>query len=75
MAREPRGNMLEGETDIPSNNSDGILPVIDIKVYIDNEDKNNIIGKSSESFWKEKMVELGGDYLIWSNAPENPSYN
>jgi hypothetical protein len=24
---------------------------------------------------KEKIVELGGDYLIWSNAPENPILN
>ena len=24
---------------------------------------------------KEKILELGGDYLIWSNAPENPSLN
>ncbi|RNC86501.1 MAG: YqgE/AlgH family protein [Winogradskyella sp.] len=37
--------------------------------------KNNIISKSSSEFWKEKMLELGGEYLIWSNAPENPSYN
>ena len=28
-----------------------------------------------ESFWKEKMLELGGEYSIWSNAPENPNYN
>ena len=27
------------------------------------------------TFWREKMLELGGDYLIWSNAPENPVYN
>ena len=27
------------------------------------------------SFWKEKMMELGGDYLLWSNAPENPNLN
>ena len=26
-------------------------------------------------FWQEKMKKLGGDYLIWSNAPENPNYN
>ena len=26
-------------------------------------------------FWKEKIMELGGDYLIWSNAPENPHLN
>ncbi len=37
--------------------------------------KNKIIGKSTTDFWKEKILELGGDYLIWSNAPENPSLN
>ncbi|WP_179346454.1 YqgE/AlgH family protein [Winogradskyella ursingii] len=36
---------------------------------------NDIISKSCVSFWREKMLELGGDYSIWSNAPENPSYN
>lgn len=37
--------------------------------------ENKILGKSSTHFWKEKIVELGGDYLIWSNAPENPILN
>ncbi|MGB0981236.1 MAG: YqgE/AlgH family protein [Winogradskyella sp.] len=41
----------------------------------ENSDNKAIISKSSTSFWKEKMVALGGDYSIWSNAPENPSYN
>lgn len=36
---------------------------------------NQIIEKVNNSFWKEQMLELGGDYTIWSNAPENPSYN
>ena len=36
---------------------------------------NKIISKSCNSFWREKMLELGGEYKIWSNAPENPSYN
>lgn len=40
-----------------------------------NRYENKIIGKSPTSFWKEKIVELGGDYLLWSNAPENPSLN
>ena len=26
-------------------------------------------------FWQDKMKSLGGDYLLWSNAPENPNYN
>ena len=37
--------------------------------------KKRIIEKNYETFWKEKMLELGGDYSIWSNAPENPSFN
>ena len=37
--------------------------------------ENKIIGKSSANFWKEKILELGGDYIIWSNAPENPLLN
>ena len=41
--------------------------------------KNNmnskLIKKPSKNLWKEKIEELGGDYLLWSNAPEDPSYN
>ena len=44
-------------------------------IVTENVYKNSIIGKSDNSFWKEKMLELGGDYSIWSNAPEDPSFN
>lgn len=44
-------------------------------IVVTNEYASSIIQKSSIAFWKEKMVELGGNYLIWSNAPENPSLN
>lgn len=37
--------------------------------------KNKLIGKSYNNFWKEKMKEFGGDYLIWCNSPEYPNYN
>jgi putative transcriptional regulator len=37
--------------------------------------KSSILRKSSSQFWKEKIIELGGEYLIWSNAPENPILN
>ncbi|NRT11079.1 YqgE/AlgH family protein [Flavobacterium sp. 14A] len=40
-----------------------------------NNYKNKIIGKAATHFWKEQIIELGGDYLIWSNAPENPYLN
>lgn len=44
-------------------------------IVVKNHYESEIIEKSSISFWKEKMLELGGDYLLWSNAPENPSLN
>lgn len=40
-----------------------------------NNYKNKIIEKAATSFWKEQLIELGGEYLIWSNAPENPYLN
>ncbi len=40
-----------------------------------NSSENHILGKSSTHFWKEKIMELGGEYIIWSNAPENPTLN
>ena len=44
-------------------------------VVVKNHYESEIIEKSVNSFWKEKIMELGGDYLLWSNAPENPSLN
>ncbi|OEJ98551.1 transcriptional regulator [Flavivirga aquatica] len=44
-------------------------------VVTDNIYKKNIIEKDYQTFWKEKMLEFGGEYSIWSNAPENPNYN
>lgn len=40
-----------------------------------NDDPKDIIERPYNSFWKDKMMQLGGEYLLWSNAPENPSYN
>lgn len=40
-----------------------------------NNHESSILSKSSEQFWKEKIIELGGEYIIWSNAPENPILN
>ncbi len=44
-------------------------------VVVRNDYESSLIQKSSAAFWKEKMIELGGNYLLWSNAPENPSLN
>lgn len=40
-----------------------------------NSYENKIISKTASHFWKEKIIELGGDYIIWSNAPEDPYLN
>lgn len=40
-----------------------------------NNYENKIISKSAADFWKEQIMEIGGEYLIWSNAPENPYLN
>ncbi|NNK86930.1 MAG: YqgE/AlgH family protein [Flavobacteriaceae bacterium] len=44
-------------------------------ILTENIYSSGIIERSSQTFWKEKMLELGGEYSIWSNAPEDPSYN
>ena len=42
-------------------------------ILTENFQKKNVIGKNHSDLWKEKMMELGGEYLIWGNAPENPN--
>lgn len=36
---------------------------------------NNLLSKDETTFWKEKMLEFGGEYPLWANAPENPDFN
>jgi putative transcriptional regulator len=33
------------------------------------------IKKHSKNLWKNHMKAMGGEFLIWSNTPENPSWN
>ena len=44
-------------------------------IVLENVDTREIISRQPLTFWKEKMMQLGGSYALWSNAPENPSYN
>jgi putative transcriptional regulator len=44
-------------------------------IITSNNYEGAILKKSSKQFWKEKIIELGGEYIIWSNAPENPILN
>lgn len=44
-------------------------------IVVENKYKNEILSKEASDFWKEKIQELGGEYLLWVNAPENPFWN
>ncbi len=44
-------------------------------IVTQNSYKNKILSKPTAQFWKEKIKEQGGDYLVWSNAPEDPRQN
>lgn len=44
-------------------------------IIVENNEDKEVINRRARTFWKDKMKQLGGSYLIWSNAPENPSYN
>lgn len=36
---------------------------------------HNLFDIESEVFWKNQLLEFGGEYKIWANAPENPALN
>lgn len=44
-------------------------------ILTENIYKENIIKAVDTAFWKKKMLALGGEYSLWSNAPEDPSNN
>lgn len=47
---------------------------IDSWVVVENNFPN-ILDADDTTLWKNQMIQLGGDYLIWANAPLNPSLN
>ena len=44
-------------------------------IVSENKIKKKLLSKSSNQFWKEKIIEQGGEYVLFSNAPENPMLN
>ena len=44
-------------------------------IVTENTLKNKLLSKASPLFWKEKIIEQGGEYVLFSNAPENPLLN
>ncbi len=39
------------------------------------ENLKGLINDQIDCYWKNHMLELGGRYSLWANAPENPEYN
>lgn len=44
-------------------------------IIVENSQKSKLLSKSSQHFWKEKIDELGGEYVLFSNAPSDPMLN
>ncbi|WP_124981370.1 YqgE/AlgH family protein [Nonlabens xiamenensis] len=44
-------------------------------VVAKNTDSKELLSDNMHDIWKRNMKTLGGAYELWSNAPENPSYN
>jgi putative transcriptional regulator len=44
-------------------------------LLIDNKEKEKLLTKPINEFWKEKIKAQGGDYILFSNAPEDPILN
>lgn len=44
-------------------------------IIAENSLKNKILSKPVQHFWKEKIIEQGGDYILFSNAPSDPMLN
>ena len=40
-----------------------------------NKNEKRLLSTSSKEIWKEKITEQGGEYVLFSNAPENPALN
>ena len=40
-----------------------------------NDSRKDLLKIPSIDFWKKRIIALGGEYAIWSNAPENPILN
>jgi len=41
----------------------------------ENNYARGLFEKADDSLWRDEMIGLGGHYIIWSNAPENPNSN
>lgn len=44
-------------------------------VILENERQDDLLKDNHQALWRDKIIQIGGSYTLWSNAPENPQYN
>ena len=49
--------------------------LVDNSWHVTENDYENILSNNDESLWKNKMLQRGGSYKLWSNAPKDVSQN
>ncbi|KOY52249.1 YqgE/AlgH family protein [Polaribacter dokdonensis] len=43
--------------------------------FISENNIKNIFSENEDTFWRKKLLEKGGDYKLWANAPNDVSLN
>ena len=43
--------------------------------FVSENDYRNILSTNNETFWKDKLLQKGGKYKIWANAPSDVQLN
>lgn len=43
--------------------------------FISDSNIKNIFSENEDTFWRNKILEKGGDYKLWANAPNDASLN
>lgn len=43
--------------------------------FVTKNDFENILSEDNKTLWKNKLIEKGGEYKIWANAPNNINLN
>ena len=44
-------------------------------IVFDQTNDKELTSTADASYWKSKMITLGGDYKLWANAPSHPHLN
>jgi putative transcriptional regulator len=48
---------------------------IEEKSWLVVKTKIDVLHFDAKTLWKELIMEMGGDYVLWANAPSDPMLN